>query len=162
MEKVYYEKIGDEFVPISSYDPSFMAAKPKGKHLIMEINPGSTSYMYNVDPAFVPVLAAAKYAESALSNAIVRASDLKLPSKLSKDRKLTPEQNEAWQHLVEVFGDEAKMLEWPSARGAAEEVIATLAKEAYKMLTVPAVKLAYDQFMLVYKLTKDEIDESNS
>jgi hypothetical protein len=30
-----------------------------------------------------------------------------------------------------------------------------------KMLEVPAVKKAYEQFMLVYKLTKDEIDDTN-
>lgn len=160
MKEVYYKKVGRRYIPISEYDGNLHYAITKGKHLIVSMDPGITSYHYNIDPAFAPVLAAAKYGEQALSNAIVRATDLRMSTR--GDRKLTDEQHKAWQHLVEVFGDEARQLEWPSARGAAEEVIKVLAEEADKMLKLPAVKLAYEQFMMVYKLTKDENDELES
>ena len=162
MKEVYYKKVGRKYVPVSEYDSNLHSAFPKGTHMILNVDPGSTSYHYKIDPALAPVLAAAKYAETALSNAIVKATDLRRQTRNTDSRELTPEQHQAWEHLVEVFGDDAKMLEWPSARGAAEEVITKLAEETEKMLQVPAVKLAYEQFMLVYKLTKDEHDELKS
>ena len=158
VKEVYYKKVGRRYVPVSEYDSNLHSAFPKGKHLIVSVDPGITSYHYNIDPAFAPVLAAAKYGENALSNAIVEETSLRIRG----DAKLTDEQRKAWEHLVEVFGPEAKQLEWPSARGAAEEVINTLALEAEKMLKVPSVKHAYEQFMLVYKLTKDEMNDIES
>lgn len=159
-KQVFYQKVGDKYLPVSEYDSYLHSALPKGKHLIVSVDPGMTSYHYNIDPAFAPLLAAAKYSESALSNAIVKATELR--RKESANRKLTDEQRKAWEHLVEVFGEDARQLEWPSARGAAEEVVNVLAHEAEKMLTVPAVKLAYEHFMMVYKLTKDEQNELES
>lgn len=161
MKEVYYKKVGRRYVPVSEYDSNLHVAMPKGKHMILSVEPGMTSYHYNIDPAFAPVLAAAKYGEHVLSNAIVKATDLRRQQN-GGDKKLTEEQRKAWEHLVEVFGDDAKQLEWPSARGAAEEVINALAIEAEKMLQLPAVKHAYEQFMLVYKLTKDEQHDINS
>ncbi len=153
-KEVYYKKVGRKYVPVSEYDSNLHVAMGKGKHLILSVDPGMTSYHYNIDPAFAPVLAAAKYGEDTLSKSIMKATELRRRAK--EGEKITDEQRKAWEHLVEVFGDDAKQLEWPSARGAAEEVMQKLAEEADKMLEIPAVRLAYEQFMLVYKLTKDE------
>lgn len=160
MKEVYYKKVGRKYVPVSEYDSNLHSAFPKGKHLIVSVDPGITSYHYNIDPAFAPVLAAAKYGEDILSRNIVKATELRRQQR--EGRELTDEQRQAWQNLVKVFGEEARQLEWPSARGAAEEVMQKLAEEAEKMLKVPAVKLAYEQFMLVYKLTKDEQNDIKS
>ena len=162
MKEVYYKKVGRKYVPVSEYDSQLLSAMPRGTHMILHVEPGMTSYYYNVEPALAPVLAAAKYAEGALSNYIVKATDLRRQTRKTDSRELTLEQKQAWEHLVEVFGEEANMLEWPSARGAAEEVINKLTEETEKMLKVPAVRKAYEQFMFVYKLTKDEQDEFKS
>lgn len=158
MKEVYYKKVGRKYVPVSEYDSNLHVAMGKGNHMILSVEPGLTSYHYNIDPAFAPVLAAAKYGEDTLSKSIMRATDLRIREKV----QLTDEQRLAWEHLVDVFGEGAKQLEWPSARGAAEEVMNKLAEETEKMLKVPAVKLAYEHFMLVYKLTKDEQNELES
>jgi hypothetical protein len=68
---------------------------------------------------------------------------------------LTEEQRAAWNHLVEVFGPDAKQLEWPSAREAAEKAVQAMMIEAEKLMSVPSVKKAYEQFMLMAELTKD-------
>ena len=162
MKEIYYKKVGRKYVPVSEYDGNLLSAFPKGTHMIINVDPGVTSYHYNIDPALAPVLAAAKYAETTLSNYIVKATDLRRQTRKEDSRELTLEQKQAWEHLVEVFGEEAKMLEWPSARGAAEEVINKLTEETEKMLKVPAVRKAYEQFMFVYKLTKDEQNELKS
>ena len=159
-KKIFYEKVGRKYVPVSEYDHELSYALPKGTHLIM-VYPGGSSTRHSVDPMYAPLIAAGRVAEDALSNAIVKAGELRLQYK-SRQRELTPEQREAWNHLVEVFGDDAKQLEWPSAREVAEAGLKALEDEALKMLEVPAVKLAYEQFMLVYKLTKDEQNEFNS
>ena len=153
-KKIFYEKVGRKYVPVSEYDHELSYALPKGTHLIM-CYPGGSSTRHFIDPMYAPLIAAGRVAEDALSGALVRAGELRLGYK-SRERKLTDEQREAWNHLVEVFGDDAKQLEWPSAREVAEAGLKALEDEALKMLEVPAVKKAYEQFMLVYKLTKDE------
>jgi hypothetical protein len=61
----------------------------------------------------------------------------------------------AWENLVKEFGEEARMLEWPSAREICEDVVKAMTVEAEKLLTNPAVRLAYDHFLLIAKLTKE-------
>ena len=159
-KKVFYEKVGRKYVPVSEYDHELSYALPKGTHLIM-VYPGGSSTRHNVDPMYAPLIAAGRVCEDKLSSALVNAGEIRLQYK-SRQRELTDEQRLAWNHLVEVFGDDAKQLEWPSAREVAEAGLKALEDEALKMLEVPAVKKAYEQFMLVYKLTKDEQDELKS
>jgi hypothetical protein len=159
-KKIFYEKVGRKYVPVSEYDSDLSYALPKGSHLIV-CYPGGSSTRYHIDPAYAPLIAAGRVAEDALSKAVVKAGELRLQYK-DRQRELTPEQLEAWNKLVEVFGDSAKQLEWPSAREVAEAGLKALEDEAEKMLKVPSVRLAYEQFMMVYKLTKDEQDDTNS
>ena len=98
MKEVYYKKVGRRYVPVSEYDSNLHSAFPKGKHLIVSVDPGITSYHYKIDPAFAPVLAAAKYGETALSNAIVKATDLRRQQN-GGDKKLTDEQRKAWERV---------------------------------------------------------------
>ena len=149
MKKIYYEKIGRRYVPVREYDPEFTDALPKGNHLI-SVYPGGKSGRYNVDPAFAPMIAAGRYAEDAITHAVVQAT------KFTSSRKpITEEQREAWNRLCIAFGDDRYALNYESARGVAEKAVQALIDEANKTLSNPAVKKAYDHFMLIYKLAKE-------
>jgi hypothetical protein len=152
-KKIFYEKVGRKYVPVSEYDHELSHALPKGTHLIM-VYPGGSSTRYKVDPMYAPMIAAGRVAEDALANALVKAGELRLGYK-SRERRLTDEQREAWNHLVEVFGDDAKQLEWPSAREACEEAVKAMTVEADKLLANPSVRKAYERFLFVAELTKE-------
>lgn len=154
MKKVYYEKIGRTYKPVCERDPDLYSGFTKGSHLVV-CNPGGRSTRYNVNPNFVALIAAGLYFEDTVSKKIVESSKLRLQNK-DCNRELTPKQKLAWENLVEAFGDSARVLEYPSAREIAEEGVKVLIEEANKLMTNPAVKKAYEQFLLVCELTKDE------
>jgi hypothetical protein len=157
-KKIFYEKIGRKYVPVSEYDSDLSYALPKGSHLIT-VHPGGQSTYYNVNPALAPMIAASKVAEDAISTAILKATELRRQG--DRTTPLTTEQKEAWENLVRVFGDSAKQLEWPSARECAEAGAKAIIDEAEKLMTVPSVKKAYEHFMLVAELTKGNNESSS-
>jgi hypothetical protein len=55
MKKVYYEKIGRKYVPVSEYDGDYHLSFPKGNHLVM-CYPGGSSRRFNVEPALAALL----------------------------------------------------------------------------------------------------------
>ena len=150
MKKLYYIKEGRRYVPVSEYDSDLLDSFHKGAHIVMSY-PGGSSRRYNIDPAFGPMIAAGRYAEDAISKELMRASDMR-----PKETPLTQEQKDAWEHLIKVFGPSARMLEWPSAREVCEAGVDAMQTEADKMLTNPAVKKAWDYFMMVWSLTKEQ------
>lgn len=154
MKKVFYEKVGKRYKPVKEYDYTFMSAYPKGAHLVF-CKPGTTSVMYNVDPAIAPMLAAGKYAEDEMSKAIVKGLECRTPSSL----KLDDRQVALWKELSASLEERAFTVNGPSARDAVAAGLNALTVEVEKMLSVPAVKLAYDHFMLVWKLTKEQQKE---
>lgn len=156
MKEVYYKKVGRRYVPVSEYDSELSYALPKGTHVIMSY-PGGSSTRYNVDPNYVAMIAAGRVAEDVISNAIVKASELR-----PRNKPITERQRKAWEALAESFGEERFYVEIPSAREITEAGIKAMQVEAEKLMTVPAVKKAYEQFMLVCALTKDEQNESKS
>lgn len=151
MSTLIYKKVGRRYIEIGEYDNERHDYFPVGTTLTVK-KKGSTLHRYNIDPAFAPMLAAGYYAEDAISNYIMEASKLRCPE---KQRPLTPKQLKAWENLSKEFGVDNYALEWPSYREAAEAGTRALQIEAEKMLTNPAVKKAYDNFMLVWKLTKE-------
>ena len=152
-KKIYYEKRGRRYVPVAEYDNDYLDSFPKGATLVI-CRPGSNSRRFNIDPSYAALIAAGTVAEDAISAAIVRATDIR-----PKRRPITPEQKAAWEHLVEVFGPEARALEWPSAREACEEAVKAMTKEAEKLLENPSVKKAYDHFQLVCKLVNEQAEQ---
>ena len=154
MKKIFYEKVGRRYKPVYEYDQTIMDAFPKGSHLVI-CYPGGQSTRYNVDPAYAPMIAAGRVAEDAISNAIRTATDMR-----PKRAPITPAQQEAWENLIKEFGDEARMLEWPSAREACEEAVKAMQVEAEKLLENPAVRKAYERFLLIAELTKEHTKES--
>ena len=150
-KKIYYEKKGRRYVPFSEYDSDYLDSFTRGNHLVM-VYPGGTSRRYNIDPAYAPMIAAGRVAENAISEVIRKATDLRMKPRATP---LTPKQKKAWDNLIKEMGEEARSLEWPSAREAAERAVEAMQAEADKLLANPAVRKSYDHFMLVCQLTKE-------
>ena len=152
MKTTFYKKVGRKYEPVSEYDSDLLDSFTKGTHIVM-VYPGGQSRRYNIDPAFAPMIAAGRYAEDAISKHIMEVSALRVPE---SRKPLTPEQKAAWEHLAATFGEERFALEWCSYREAAEAGVKAMQDEADKMLTNPAVRKAWDYFMMVWQLTKEQ------
>lgn len=153
-QKTYYIKEGRRYKPVSEYDSDLCDAFPKGTHLVQSY-PGGSLRKFNIDPAYAPMIAAGRVAEDAVSKAIMEASDMR-----PKSAPMTQEQIDAWNHLVKVFGPEARTLEWPSAREVAEKAVQAMVTEADKLMSNPSVRKAYERFQLVCELTKEYKNET--
>ena len=153
-KKIFYEKVGRRYVPVQEYDEYLMDGLPYGNHMIM-VYPGGQSTRYNVDPALAPMIAAGRVAEDRMCEALRRASEM-----CPRRQPLTEKQQQAWQNLNQALGDGVYTLEVASARDIAEAGIKAMQEEAERLMTNPAVKLAYEQFLLVCELTKQNIDKA--
>ena len=149
MKKIYYEKIGRKYVPVAEYDSEFMDSFPKGNHLVMSY-PGGSSRRFNIDPNYAAMIAASRVAEEAIIRAMHKASELK-PVRTP----ITPAQQKAWKKLAKEFGDELCTLSGASSHDIAEAGVKAMMAEADQLMTNPAVKKAYEHFLLVAELTKD-------
>lgn len=154
MKQTFYRKVGRRYVPVSEYDEEWLNSFRKGCHLIVS-EPGGQSRRYDIDPNYAALIAAGIVAEDALSRALIKAGEIRM-QRPSRDRKLTTSQKEAWENLVKEFGDEAKQLEWPSAREVAVEGMKALHEKAAQLMENEAVKNAYEEFLLVCKLSQKE------
>ena len=148
-KEIFYKKVGRKYVPVYEYDQTLLDGFPQGTHLVM-CYPGGQSRRYNIEPNHAALIAAARIAEDAMCKAISEASKMRPQKTL-----ITPGQQKAWKKLAKEFGDELATLQTNSARDVAEAGINAIIEEAEKLLTVPAVKKAYEQFMFVAELTKD-------
>ena len=148
MKKVYYEKRGRRYHPVAEYDNDLLDSFPRGNHLVM-CYPGGSSRRFNVEPDYAAMIAAGRVAEDALSEAIRKASELR-PQK----NPITPGQKKAWEKLAKEFGDELATLQIDSARDIAEAGVKALQAEADKLMQHASVRQAYEQFLLVCRLTQ--------
>ena len=149
MPTVFYKKIGKKYIAVGEYDNDFSNSLGYGDHLL-SIYPGGSSRR-KIDPAFATVIAAFRYCRDPITSAMVAASDLR-----PQHTPLTPEQLDAWHKLNAALGDSSHLLTWPSAHDIAESAMDALIKEISVLLLHPAVKNAYDEFMLICKLVKEE------
>ena len=149
MRKLYYVKEGRKYVPVAEYDGDFMDSFHKGTHLLM-VYPGGQSRRYNIDPNYAAMIAAGRVAEDAMCRAISKAAELRPPK-----TPITPKQKKAWEALAKAFGDEICTLQGLSAHDIAEAGVKALMEEADKMMSNPAVRKAYEDFMLLVKLTQE-------
>ena len=148
MKKIFYEKVGRKYVPVAEYDNEYLDSFPKGTTLVI-CHPGGQSRRYNIDPDYAALIAAARVAEDAMIQAMQKASELK-----PKQTPVTPAQQKAWKQLARAFGDELFTLNGASSYDITQAGLKALQEEADKLLTNPAVKKAYDHFLLVAELTK--------
>ena len=149
MKKIFYEKVGRRYVPVQEYDEYLMDSFPKGSHLVM-CYPGGKSTCYNIDPNYAAMIAAGRVAEDAICRRLSDASEMR-----PKRKALTQDELDAWNNLIAVWGDEVRVLHHPSARDVAEAGVQAMIEEAHKLLEHPAVRKAYDNFLLICKLTKE-------
>jgi hypothetical protein len=153
-KKIYYEKKGRRYVPVSEYDSEYLDSFSKGTHIVM-CYPGGQSRRYNIDPNYAAMIAAGRVAEDAICRSISKASEMR-----PQRTPITLGQQRAWKKLAREFGDDLATLSMGSARDHAEAGVQALQEEAYKLMTNPAVRLAYEQFLLVCELTKKNIDNA--
>jgi len=148
-ETIFYTKKGRRYIPHSTYSSEFCDSFPKGTHLVMSY-PGGSMRRFNIEPKYAPMIAAGRVAEEAISKALMKASDMRPRSK-----PLTQEQRDAWDQLVKAFGEDARMLEWPSAREACEAGVNAMILEAGTLMEHPMVQAAYDEFIATCNLVKE-------
>ncbi len=152
MKKIFYEKVGRRYVPVSEYDSNLIDSFRKGNHLVMTY-PGGQSRMYNIDPDFASMIAAGRYARDAMAVAIRKAAEMHHDQ--TAYRALEPEQLAAWENFKEVMGERGHYIQYQSVHDIAEAGVNAMQQEAERLMTHPAVKDAYDKFLLVCKLTKE-------
>ena len=152
MKRVFYEKISRRYKPVSEYDSDLMDSFDLGDHLVSK-RPGITSRR-KIDPAFAPMIAAGMYAQDAMVYAIHKAMELK-----PEPVKLTAHQRVLVNELTASMNQQDARWIRASAFDAAEAGINALQQETQKLMTNEAVRHAYDQFLLVCKLTKGRNNE---
>jgi hypothetical protein len=150
-EIVFYVKKGRRYVPHSTYSSEFCDSFPKGTHLVQSY-PGGSMRRFNVDPAYAPMIAAGRVAEEKISEALMKANELR-----PQTTPITPAAQRAWMKLKKELGNEA-MLTRGSARDAAEAAVKAMADEAEKLMQHESVKQAYEHFLLLCELTKTHKD----
>jgi hypothetical protein len=150
MKKIYYEKVGRKYVPVAEYDNDFMDGFTKGTHLVMSY-PGGQSRRYNIDPNYAAMIAAGRVAEDAICKAILKASELR-----PQQTPITLGQRRAWEKLAREFGSELATLSGMCVRDCAEAGVKAMQEEADKLLANPAVRKAYDKFLFVAELTREQ------
>lgn len=150
MKKIYYEKRGRRYVPVSEYDSEYLDSFSKGTHVVM-VYPGGQSRRYNINPAYAPMIAAARVAEDEICRAISKASELR-----PQRTPITPGQKKAWEKLAKELGDELATLNGLCIRDCAEAGVKAMQEEADKLMKHESVRKAYDHFMLMCELTKEQ------
>ena len=150
VKKIYYEKVGRKYVPVAEYDSDLTDSFPKGSTLVI-CYPGGQSRRYNIDPDYAALIAAARVAEDAMIQAMSKASELRPAT-----TPITPAQQRAWKKLAKEFDTELCTLNGASSWEIAQAGLKALEDEAAKLLTNEAVKAAYDQFLFVCALTKQQ------
>jgi len=146
-EVIFYVKRGRRYIPHSTYSSEFCDSFPKGTHLVQSY-PGGSMRRFNIDPAYAPMIAAGRVAEDAISNALMKANELR-----PQTTPITPAAQRAWMKLKKELGNEA-MLTRGSAREAAEAAVKAMAEEAEKLMQNESVKQAYDHFILLCELSR--------
>ena len=150
MKKIYYIKEGRKYVPVAEYDSDLLDSFSKGTHLVM-VYPGGTSRRFNIDPNYAAMIAAGRVAEDAICRAITKASELR-----PQRSPITEGQKKAWENLAKEMGDELCTLYGASVHDCAEAGVKAMMEEAERLMTNPSVKKAYEHFLLMCELTKDE------
>ena len=150
VKKIYYEKVGRKYVPVAEYDSDLTDSFGKGSHLVI-CYPGGQSRRYNIDPDYAALIAAGRVAEDAMTQAMQKASELRPAT-----TPITPAQQRAWKGLARAFGTELCTLNGASSYDIAQAGLKALEQEAAQLLTNEAVKAAYDQFLFVCALTKQQ------
>lgn len=148
----FYRKIVSKFgrvkyEPVMEYDNDLSYALPKGSHLIT-VEPGCKSTIYNVEPDTVRLLAAAMLVKEKMIKTLLTNADMR-----PKNSPITPEQQEAWENFRATMSDQLSVLHGPSINDVYQSFIDELIKNTDSCFENPAVKKAWDNFILMYQLS---------
>jgi hypothetical protein len=147
---VFYKKQGRRYVPVSEYDNEYLDSFPKGDHLV-SVYPGGGSRRYRIDPALAPMIAAGRYAEDAITRKIQEATELR-----PMNREIDVETQRKWKMFISTVPEDFRyMFTHGSARDAAEAGVEAMMTEAGKLMQHESVRKAYDHFMLMCELVKE-------
>ena len=152
MKKKYYEKQGRRYVEVAEYDSDFMDSFPMGATLVVR-EKGCTTRKYNVEPAFIELLAAATIMGDELSQLIYKASEAR-----PERSPITEEQRAAWEHLAKVMGKELFMLQYGSCRDIADKILKALQERVEGVSANPLVEDARQSYITAVMLTKGSDD----
>lgn len=146
-EKEYYIKEGDQYRPVSRYDPDLWNSLPYGHHLITIEDKRKTTRSV-VDPALAPMIAASHLAKEKMIRVMLeRETEFLGPG----DEK----EQEAWAVFKATVGNQ-----WSVRRNSFSDVVDSginqIIKEAEELMKNPAVKLAYEEFLTVCRLAMDK------
>jgi hypothetical protein len=148
-KKIYYEKVGRRYKPVSEYDSEYLDSFPQGTHLVMAY-PGGQSRRFNINPNYAAMIAAGRVAEDAICRAISKASELR-----PQRTPITEAQQKAWQKLAKEMGDELCTLHGLSVHDCAEAGVKAMQEEAEKLMQHESVRKAYEHFMMMCELTRE-------
>jgi hypothetical protein len=149
---IFYKKQGRRYIPVSEYDSEYLDSFSKGTHIVM-CYPGGQSRRYNIDPNYAAMIAAGRVAEDEMCKAISAASEMR-----PRQTPITEGQRKAWKKLAKEFGDELATLNISSARDIAEAGVRAMQLEADKMMSNEGVRKAYEHFILMCQLTKQQAE----
>lgn len=156
MKTVFYKKVGRRYEPVSEYDNEYLDSFPKGDHLV-SVYPGGGSRRYRIDPAFAPMIAAGRYAEDAISRSIQKATELR-----PHNAKMNDEEMARWRAFISTMPEDMRfMMTHGSVREAAEAGVKAMMEEADKLMKHDSVRKAYDHFMLMCQLAKEQNGKSS-
>ena len=102
------------------------------------------------------MIAAGRVAEDAISKAVVKASEMR-----PHNKPITEKQRKAWEALAKAFDNDRYYVEIPSAREIAEEGVKAMIVEADILMSNPAVRKSFEQFLMICQLTKDNTTDVN-
>lgn len=151
MKTIFYKKVGRRYVPVSEYDNEYLDSFPKGDHLV-SVYPGGASRKFRIDPAYAAMIAAGRVAEDAICRKIQEATELR-----PTNREIDEETQRKWKQFISTIPEDFRyMFTHGSARDAAEAGVKAMMAEADKLMSNPAVRKAYENFILICKLTMEE------
>lgn len=149
-ERIFYEKIGNEFVPVNYYDADVLDSIPFGHILISRTHSGSWNRQ-SVEPAMAPLIAAIRMFRDELVQAI-HAEGKYLPRDIAN---YNPTQLALWKELERELGNSLFSIQAKSVYAIVETATEKLAEDMSKLLENPQTKTAYEEFLLIAKLSGD-------
>ncbi len=151
MKQIFYKKQGRKYVPVSEYDNELLDSFPQGDHLV-SVYPGGGSRRYRIDPALAPMIAAGRYAEDAICRKIQEATELR-----PMNREIDEATQRKWKQFIATVPEDFRyMFTHGSARDAAEAGVQAMQEEADKLLSNTTVRRAYEKFLMLCELTKEQ------
>jgi hypothetical protein len=148
-EEIIYKKVGSKYVPARYFNTDWDRSFPEGATIIIKQG-NSELRQYKIDPAFAPMIAAGRYAYEGMLEGLRNAAEARPGNKT-----ITQEEADAWENLKKIMGNDRFYIQYPSLHDIADGGIKALEVEAEKMMTHSAVRDAYEQFLMVWKLCKE-------